>query len=150
MVEHTKTLKVGEGFEKDVFLGPLQNSMQYERVKGFFEAIDKENYNVAVGGKNPDGPGYFITPTIIDRPKEDSRIVVEEPFGKSCPPVGIATALLTEGLETGPIVPLLSFSTDDEAIERANNTPYGLGASVWSGDIDRATKVANELEAGSV
>jgi acyl-CoA reductase-like NAD-dependent aldehyde dehydrogenase len=83
MVEHTKTLKVGEGFEEDVFLGPIQNSMQYERVKGFFDAIDKEKYDVVVGGKNPEGPGYFITPTIIDRPKEDSRIVVEEPFGKS-------------------------------------------------------------------
>lgn len=81
MVQHTKTLKVGEGFEKDVFLGPIQNSMQYERVKTFFSDIDKEKYNVAIGGKNPEGPGYFITPTIIDRPKEDSRIVVEEPFG---------------------------------------------------------------------
>ncbi|OCT47674.1 putative aldehyde dehydrogenase-like protein [Cladophialophora carrionii] len=130
MVEYTKTLKVGEGFEKDVFVGPIQNSMQYERVKGFFDAIDKEKYEVAVGGKNPEGPGYFITPTIIDRPKEDSRIVVEEPFG--------------------PIVPLLTFSTDEEAIEKANNTPYGLGASVWSGNIERAAKVAQELEAGSV
>jgi acyl-CoA reductase-like NAD-dependent aldehyde dehydrogenase len=81
MVEATKALKLGEGFEKDVYLGPIQNSMQYERVKGFFADIDKEKYNVAVGGTNPDGPGYFITPTIIDRPKEDSRIVVEEPFG---------------------------------------------------------------------
>ena len=82
MVEYTKTLKVGEGFENDVFRGPVQNSMQYERVKGFFDAIDKEGYNVAVGGKTPQGDGYFITPTIIDRPKEVSRIVVEEPFGK--------------------------------------------------------------------
>ncbi|OAL27793.1 hypothetical protein AYO20_09646 [Fonsecaea nubica] len=130
MVEHTKTLKLGEGFEKDVFLGPIQNSMQYERVKGFFNDIEKEQYNVAVGGKNPDGPGYFITPTIIDRPKEDSRLVVEEPFG--------------------PIVPLLSFSTDDEAIEKANNTIYGLGASVWSGNLERASKIAQELEAGNV
>ena len=83
MVEFTKTLKVGEGFEKDIFLGPIQNSMQYERVKTFFEEIDKEKYNVAVGGKNPEGPGYFISPTIIDRPKEDSKIVVEEPFGRT-------------------------------------------------------------------
>lgn len=83
MVEYTKSLKLGEGFEKDVFLGPVQNSMQYDRVKGFFDEIERENYNVAVGGKNPEGPGYFITPTIIDRPKEDSRIVAEEPFGQS-------------------------------------------------------------------
>ncbi|OAL31187.1 hypothetical protein AYO22_01220 [Fonsecaea multimorphosa] len=130
MVEYTKTLKLGEGFEKDVFLGPIQNSMQYERVKGFFNDIEKEQYNVVVGGKNPDGPGYFITPTIIDRPKENSRLVVEEPFG--------------------PIVPLLSFGTDEEAIEKANNTNYGLGASVWSGNLERASTIAKELEAGNV
>lgn len=75
-------VKVGPGTDPDVYLGPIQNSMQYERVKGFFADIEKENWNVAVGGTNPDGPGYFITPTIIDRPKEDSRIVREEPFGK--------------------------------------------------------------------
>ena len=85
MVEFTKTLKMGEGNEEGVFLGPIQNSMQYEKVKGFFADIEKEGYNVAVGGKNPDGPGYFITPTIIDRPKEDSRLVREEPFGTYTP-----------------------------------------------------------------
>jgi acyl-CoA reductase-like NAD-dependent aldehyde dehydrogenase len=83
MVKFTKTLKVGDGFESDVFLGPLQNSMQYERVQGFFADIEKEKWNVAVGGKNTNTKGYFITPTIIDNPKEDSRIVVEEPFGMS-------------------------------------------------------------------
>ena len=85
MVEFTKTLKMGEGNEEGVFLGPIQNSMQYEKVKGFFEDVEKEGYNVAVGGKNPDGPGYFITPTIIDRPRGDSKIVTEEPFGLSSP-----------------------------------------------------------------
>ena len=82
MVRHTKTLKTGEGNEPDVFLGPVQNSMQYERVKGFFSEIEKEGQHVAVGGKNPEGKGYFIAPTILDNPKLDSRIVTEEPFGK--------------------------------------------------------------------
>lgn len=59
--------------------------MQYNRVKGFFEDVKNENYNVAVGGKNPEGEGYFITPTIVDRPSEKSRLVVEEPFGKPEP-----------------------------------------------------------------
>ncbi|RVX74883.1 hypothetical protein B0A52_01160 [Exophiala mesophila] len=130
VVKHTKTLKVGAGDEEGVFLGPIQNSMQYERVKGFFGEIEKENWNVVVGGKNPDGPGYFITPTIIDRPADDSRIVAEEPFG--------------------PIVPLLSFKTDEEVITRANNTIYGLGASVWCRDLDRATELAEQVESGSV
>ncbi len=84
MVAHTKTLKVGDGMEEGNFLGPIQNSMQYERVQGFFKEIEKEGQKVVVGGTVPDGKenGYFIQPTIIDNPKEDSRLVIEEPFGK--------------------------------------------------------------------
>merc|ERR1712000_297193 len=74
MVAFTKTLKVGEGNEEGVFLGPIQNSMQYEKVKTFFSDIEKEKWTVAVGGKNEDKPGYFITPTIIDNPADDSRL----------------------------------------------------------------------------
>jgi acyl-CoA reductase-like NAD-dependent aldehyde dehydrogenase len=129
MVKATKDLKVGPG-DQDVYLGPLQNEMQYERVKGFFADIKKENWKVAVGGSNPDGAGYFITPTVIDRPKKDSRIVTEEPFG--------------------PIVPVLSFSTEDEAIRQANDTRMGLGASVWSADVERANRVARRIQAGNV
>jgi acyl-CoA reductase-like NAD-dependent aldehyde dehydrogenase len=84
MVEFTKTLKVGEGNEEGVFLGPVQNRMQFERVSGFFEDIEKEEQKVAAGGIKPDGKkGYFVKPTIVENPKDDSRIVVEEPFGTS-------------------------------------------------------------------
>lgn len=85
VIEAAKTFKMGEGNEPDVFLGPIQNSMQYERVKGFFKDVEDNKYDVVLGGKNPTGPGYFITPTIVDRPAEDSRLVVEEPFGMSSP-----------------------------------------------------------------
>ena len=81
MVAHTKTLKIGNGTEEGVFLGPVQNSMQYERVKGFFDDVEKNGMKVAVGGKVSESGGYFINPTIIDSPNEDSRIVQEEPFG---------------------------------------------------------------------
>jgi acyl-CoA reductase-like NAD-dependent aldehyde dehydrogenase len=130
MVAFTKTLKVGDGTEEGVFLGPIQNSMQYEKVKTFFSDIEKENWNVAVGGKNEDKPGYFITPTIIDKPADDSRIATEEPFG--------------------PIVPLMTWSDEDDVIARANNTKMGLGASVWSNDLDEAARIARQLDAGSV
>lgn len=83
MVAYTKTLKVGEGFQEGVFLGPVQNQMQYDRVQGFFDDVEKNGMSIAVGGKVPDSEGYFINPTIIDNPAEESRIVVEEPFGKS-------------------------------------------------------------------
>ena len=82
MVEYTKTLKVGDGTEDGVFLGPIQNSMQYEKVKGFFDDVQKNKLKVAVGGKVSESGGYFITPTIIDNPAEDSMIVQEEPFGE--------------------------------------------------------------------
>lgn len=74
---------VGEGNEAGVMIGPMQNSMQYEKVKGFFADIEKEKWTVATGG-NADlrKPGYFIQPTIIDAPPAESRIVAEEPFGE--------------------------------------------------------------------
>lgn len=130
MVEHTKTIKSGDGAEEGNFLGPIQNSMQYEKVKGFFADIEKSGQKIAVGGVNEDKPGYFITPTLIDNPKEDSKLVQEEPFG--------------------PIVPVMTWKDDQEVIDRANNTRMGLGASVWASDLNRANKIAKQLEAGSV
>ncbi|PBP15533.1 NAD-dependent aldehyde dehydrogenase [Diplocarpon rosae] len=130
LITHTKALKLGAGTDDGVFLGPVQNKMQYERVRSFFHDIESQKQRIAVGGSPPSGKGYFITPTIIDRPEEGSKIVVEEPFG--------------------PIVPLLSFSTDEEAITRANNTDYGLGASVWSADVARANHIAQRIESGIV
>ena len=84
LVKQASGVKVGDGFDEGVTHGPIQNSMQYERVKGFFAEIEKQGQKVAVGGQNEYGSkGYFITPTIIDNPPDDSRIVVEEPFGES-------------------------------------------------------------------
>ncbi|KAK2794239.1 hypothetical protein FQN50_009933 [Emmonsiellopsis sp. PD_5] len=127
----TASLLVGEGNEPGVFVGPIQNSMQYERVKGFFAEIEKEKWTVATGGTAEiRKPGYFVQPTIIDQPPSDSRIVVEEPFG--------------------PIVPLVSWSDENAVIEAANNTKMGLGASVWSSDLAQAQRIGDQLEAGLV
>jgi acyl-CoA reductase-like NAD-dependent aldehyde dehydrogenase len=131
MIAYAKSLVSGDGLKEGVTLGPIQNSMQYERVQGFFADIEKESWKVAFGGKNDESsPGYFISPTIIENPKEDSRIVTEEPFG--------------------PILPILSYSTEDEVVARANNTRMGLGASVWSSDIAEARRIGSRLEAGTV
>jgi acyl-CoA reductase-like NAD-dependent aldehyde dehydrogenase len=87
MVAATASFKIGEGNEPGVFMGPLQNSMQFEKVKTFFADIEKEKWTVATGGKQDLGRGgYFLEPTIIDKPPMDSRIVVEEPFGSSPDP----------------------------------------------------------------
>ena len=131
MVNFTKSVKVGNPDDGDNLLGPVQNKMQYDRVKGFFEDSKAKGYKFAVG--EPDvsaSKGYFIQPTIIDNPPNDSRIIQEEPFG--------------------PIVPTQPWSDLEEVIARANNTNTGLGACVWGKDVEKASQIARRLEAGSV
>lgn len=131
MIAHVKALQMGDGFTDGVFLGPVQNSMQYEKVSSLFDDIEKSGQKVAIGGKiDKNSGGYYITPTIIDNPDENSRIVQEEPFG--------------------PILPILKWSTEEEVIERANSTEMGLGASVWTSSVEEAERISRQLEAGSV
>ncbi|KAH7079840.1 aldehyde dehydrogenase domain-containing protein [Paraphoma chrysanthemicola] len=131
MVNVTKTFKVGNPDDGDNLLGPVQNQMQYEKVKGFFADSKAKGYTFAAGG--PDvaaSKGFFIQPTIIDNPPNDSRIIQEEPFG--------------------PIVPTQPWSDLEEVIARANDSTSGLGACVWGKDVEKASKIARRLEAGSV
>ncbi|KAI4274970.1 MAG: hypothetical protein LQ337_003534 [Flavoplaca oasis] len=131
---HTASLKVGPGTDPDVFIGPVQNKMQFDKVRSMYQHISSEKWTPALGGNvpdaNPEGKGYFFQPTIIDNPPDDSAIVTSEPFG--------------------PILPCLKWSNEDEVIRRANEGKWGLGASVWSSDIERAERMARRLEAGSV
>jgi len=131
MVKATNAIKVGGPDEQDNLLGPVQNPMQFEKVKGFFADSKAKGYKFAAG--SPDisaSKGFFIKPTIIDNPPNDSRIISEEPFG--------------------PIVPTQPWSDLDEVIDRANDTNTGLGACVWGKDVAAAEKVALRLQAGSV
>jgi acyl-CoA reductase-like NAD-dependent aldehyde dehydrogenase len=130
LAEKAKNIKVGDGFEEDVKLGPINNKPQYERVKELVsEAIDK-GANVATGGKAMDRPGYFFEPTILSGVSEGTRIVDEEQFG--------------------PALPVLTYRHESEALDRANATMFGLSGSVWGTDLDRAAKVASQVEAGTV
>ncbi|KAJ4372614.1 hypothetical protein N0V86_007976 [Didymella sp. IMI 355093] len=132
MVEFTKgNIKTGAGTEEGVVVGPVQNKMQFDKVKDMYAEIERSNWKTALSGKAGEFEhGYFITPAIIDNPPEDSRIVQEEPFG--------------------PIVPLLKWSNEDDVIDRANALKTGLGASVWAKDVKRAEHMARQLSAGSV
>lgn len=132
MVEFTKQhIKTGGGFEPDVVVGPIQNSMQFELVRDMYAEVGRKGWKVALEGRVREGKGgYFVEPAIIDDPPEDSRIVVEEPFG--------------------PIVPLLRWSDEEDVIERANALRTGLGTSVWSKDVARAERMARRISAGSV
>lgn len=128
-------LTPGPATSPDVMVGPVQNRMQYEKVQNLYAEIAKSGWTTAFGGASKpagagNGKGYFLQPTIIDNPPDDSRIVVEEPFG--------------------PIVPVMKWSGEEEVIRRANDTQMGLGASVWSKDVERAQRMGRQLEAGSV
>lgn len=130
LVQFVQSFKMGEGNEPDVFIGPIQNEMQFGKAKNLFETIEKDGLKPALGGKIPDSDGYFVPPAIIDNPPESSRVVKEEPFA--------------------PILPLLKWSSESDVIDRANDTDMGLGASVWSKNLERAQRIANQLEAGNV
>ncbi|MGH8260825.1 MAG: aldehyde dehydrogenase family protein [Steroidobacteraceae bacterium] len=120
---------VGDGEEEGVEMGPLQNRMQYEKVKGFL-AEARERGKVIAGGRALERRGYFIPPTIVRDIPDDARLVREEQFG--------------------PVLPVLRYTDLDDAIARANDSEYGLGATVWSSNLERAYAVALRIESGTV
>lgn len=130
-VAHARTKTVGNGMDPNTDLGPIQNRMQYGKLLDLFADVRKNGYKVALGGTIDESlPGNFVPVTIIDNPPKDSRIVREEPFG--------------------PIVPLLRWTDIDQVIADANDTDFGLAASVWGPDRDAAIEVAKRIEAGTV
>jgi aldehyde dehydrogenase (NAD+) len=130
IVDYAKTVKMGDGAEQGTQLGPINNKLQYERVLDLIADSKAKGYKFLMGGEASPAPGYFVPITIIDNPPEESRIVQEEQFG--------------------PILPLLSFDTLEEAIERANASPYGLGASIWTADEAKALDISSRIAAGTV
>lgn len=129
---YAKNVKVGDGSQQGTAVGPIQNKKQYERVLELIKDAKDNGYKFLVGGDAQDDsiPGYYVPITILDNPPEDARIVAEEQFG--------------------PVMPLMKFSTTDEAINRANNSEYGLAGAVWTADPDEGVRVAEQLETGTV
>lgn len=120
---------IGDGLEQGTQLGPLQNKMQYDKVKDLIEDARKDGQIIA-GGTTPDQKGYFIRPTIVRDISDGTRLVDEEQFG--------------------PVLPVIKYSDPEDAVARANASPYGLGGSVWSKDTDRAYALAGKMDAGTI
>ncbi len=124
-----RAAKTGDGFTEGVQYGPLQNKAQFDRVNAVI-AEAKTKGIVVASGTIPEGGGYFIGPTIVRDIAEGTRLVDEEQFG--------------------PVLPVIKFFDVEDAIARANATPYGLAASVFSKDQARALAIAARIESGTV
>ena len=122
------SVKTGPASESPDF-GPIQNKMQYDRVCELAESAKADGATFLTGGEPMPGPGYFFPVTIVKDIPESSRLVQEEPFG--------------------PILPVVSFSDVEDALEKANAVSVGLGGSVWSSDVTVAQKLASRLECGT-
>jgi acyl-CoA reductase-like NAD-dependent aldehyde dehydrogenase len=125
-----RAVRVGDGFAEQTEMGPVNNAAQFERISTMVAQALEGGATAAYGGHRGEGPGYFYPPTILSGLAEGTAVVDEEQFG--------------------PVLPVLSYRTVDEAVRRANATHYGLGASVWSADPGRAAAVAERIDAGTV
>lgn len=133
MAARAKKMRAGDPMDPKTRLGAIASKGQFERVLRYIETGRQEGGVVVAGGKATDigtGKGFFIEPTIFDRVTPEMTIAREEIFG--------------------PVLATIEFADEDEAIERANQSGYGLAAAVWTRDIKRAHDVARRLQAGTV
>ena len=131
-IERTKKLKIGNGMDEGVQLGPLTTDKRLAEIEELVETTKNEGAEVLLGGKRPAGfnKGYFYEPTVFDGIKDDFTIMKQEPFG--------------------PLVPMLSFKTFDEVIERANNNDLGLCSYIYTNSMEQAHRASELIESGCV
>lgn len=131
MTEAVQSLKVGNGLQEGVQIGPLIDEQALEKVKEHLKDAEEKGGKVLYGGRPLEGEnGYFIEPAIIGHATDEMLCMKEETFG--------------------PVAPVTTFKTIEEAIERANNTPYGLAAYVFTKDLSKAIQISEQLEYGIV
>jgi len=121
---------MGDPMDQNMTLGPLADKAQYERVMSFLESGKSSGAEIVTGGNRKGDKGCYIEPTIFMNPDNKAKIWTNEIFG--------------------PVISIKTFKTEEEAIEMANDTSYGLAASIYTTDVTRAMRVSNLLEAGTV
>lgn len=129
LTAHASEIRMGDGTDPEVKLGPINNAPQFSRVSELVADALSGGAVATTGGSAMDRPGYFFQPTILTGVADGTRIVDEEQFG--------------------PALPVIPYRDIDDVIERANGTHFGLSGSVWGADEDRAAQVAGRLECGT-
>ena len=130
VAEIAKSIKLGDGMDPETQMGPLVSDEQLQRVTGFLESGKSDGATAVTGGGRHGNRGYFVEPTVLTGTTADMRVVREEIFG--------------------PVVVAAPFQSLDEIARVANDTPYGLGAGIWTRDISKAHALAKKLRAGTV
>ncbi|GAA0326369.1 aldehyde dehydrogenase family protein [Bacillus carboniphilus] len=133
LIEEVQTVRVGNALE-DPTIGPVVSQEQLDRIQNYISIGEKEGAEIAYGGKRLEdcqlANGYFVEPTVFKNVTNSMRIAREEIFG--------------------PVVSIIPFDTEEEAVEIANDSEYGLAAGLWSQNIHRCHRVAKQLQAGQV
>jgi succinate-semialdehyde dehydrogenase/glutarate-semialdehyde dehydrogenase len=128
--EYAKGLKMGDGMEKGITLGPLANARRLDAMDGFVKDAKDRGGKVVTGGERQGNQGYFFQPTVITDVPDDSKIMTEEPFG--------------------PVAPIVPFKTFDEVVERANGLQFGLAAYAFTTSDKNAAAISDALQSGMV
>jgi len=129
-IKKTSQLKVGDPTLIETDIGPLSSKGGLETISGIVEDAKEKGAEILLGGSEIDGNGYFYQPTILTNVKPNMRIAKEETFG--------------------PVAPITVVENESEAVRLANNTEFGLGASIWTKDLAKAEKMSRRIESGIV
>jgi len=129
-VEYAKSIKVGDGLEKGITMGPMANARRIDTMETFVNDAKDRGGKIATGGARRGNQGYFFEPTVITDVPDDCKVMTEEPFG--------------------PLAPVVRFKSFDEVVERANSLPFGLASYAFTGSTQTANLIGDALQSGMV
>ena len=125
-----KKLKVGNGLDDETDVGPLINEEQVRKIEDQIQDAVSKGAKILTGGKKIQDKGFFFQPTVLVNVNHSMKVMYEETFG--------------------PVIPIMSFESIEEAIKLSNDSKYGLAGSIWSSDLQKASKLAKNLNCGTV